>query len=152
MGVTAFNDSTVLCAGVSTQLTAAKSVSYSWSNGDTTQTTTVSQGGSKTYFVINPANGCIAMSAPRNIIIDSSCFVGISGIHESDFFSIAPNPFSDEINIQLSKSFSAESIVSIETMTGAKIKSAVMQPFSKNISLSLKELRKGMYFSAYHQS
>ena len=51
------------CAGGSVMLTASSAASYTWSNGATTQSITVSSAGS--YGVtVTGANGCSATSAP----------------------------------------------------------------------------------------
>ncbi len=144
-GVIALLDTTILNVGVSTQLTAAKSTAYLWSNGDTTQTITVSQQGSVSFYVMNPANGCIAFSAPRMIIVDSSVFVGVDNMIRSNLIEIAPNPFKDETTIQFNQTYPTESIIRIQTLSGKLIKTVVMQPFADNISLSLQDLPKGIY-------
>ncbi|MFN5505623.1 MAG: hypothetical protein ACK48O_02680, partial [Flavobacteriia bacterium] len=54
---------TQFCIGESMNLQASNAFSYLWSNGATTQTTTVSTSGNYTVTVTGN-NGCVATSAP----------------------------------------------------------------------------------------
>ncbi|MBL7923217.1 MAG: fibronectin type III domain-containing protein [Bacteroidia bacterium] len=63
--------STTFCQGGSVTLTAQSGTSYSWSNGQTTQSITVSQNGSFTVAV-NNGSGCAAVSAPVNVTVNSA--------------------------------------------------------------------------------
>ncbi len=146
VGVTAALDSTILCLGVTTQLTAAKSVSYSWSNGDTTQTTFVAQQNTVDFIVTNPANGCVAVSAQHKIVIDSTCFVGFNQHQINDQFVVSPNPFTDEILISAQDNFSKETIVTVVTLNGTEIKQIAIADLSKTKRISLKDLKPGFYF------
>jgi large repetitive protein len=60
---------TTFCEGGSVTLTAPASASYLWSNGATTQSTTVSASGSYEVTVTN-AGGCSATSAPTTVTVN----------------------------------------------------------------------------------
>ena len=59
---------TTFCQGGSVTLTASSGASYLWSNGATTQSTTIQAGGSYTVTVTD-ANGCSAISAPATVTV-----------------------------------------------------------------------------------
>ncbi|HEV7429186.1 MAG TPA: hypothetical protein VGQ46_22760 [Thermoanaerobaculia bacterium] len=62
------NGSTSLCGTGSVTLTAPPDFSYSWSNGATTRSITVTQPGD--YFVtVNDTSGCSAVSAPTHVTV-----------------------------------------------------------------------------------
>lgn len=146
VGVIAALDSTMLCVGATTQLTAAKSVSYNWSNGDTTQTTFVSQQTSVDFIATNPANGCVAVSALHKIVIDSTCFVGLNNNQFNKQFVISPNPFTDKVMIIGKENFSKETVITILTLNGQEIKRIALADVSKTTVISLKDLKAGFYF------
>lgn len=58
-----FSGSTTICIGGSVTLTSSSATSYSWNNGATTQSTTVSSSGNYSVIVTN-TNGCSAYSSP----------------------------------------------------------------------------------------
>jgi hypothetical protein len=60
---------TTFCAGGSVTLTASSGASYAWSNGATTQSTTVNASGSYSVTVTN-ANGCNATSAATAVTVN----------------------------------------------------------------------------------
>jgi len=62
---------TSFCEGGSVQLTAGAGASYLWSNGATTQSITVTAGGTFTVTVTN-ANGCGATSTPTVVEVNSA--------------------------------------------------------------------------------
>lgn len=62
---------TNFCQGGSVTLTAAAGNSYSWSNGQTTQSITVSQSGSFSVAV-NNGTGCASVSAPIQVTVSSA--------------------------------------------------------------------------------
>jgi uncharacterized repeat protein (TIGR01451 family) len=69
---------TSFCQGGSVTLTASAGSSYLWSNGATTQSITVTSGGSYTVSVAD-GNGCAATSAPIGVTVTSPPLVWISG-------------------------------------------------------------------------
>jgi large repetitive protein len=60
---------TTFCQGGSVQLTTGSFSSYAWSNGATTQSITVSTGGSYSVTVTN-ANGCVGTSNSVNVTVN----------------------------------------------------------------------------------
>ena len=62
------NGSTAFCAGGSVTLSGDVGLTYSWSNGATTQSILVTQAGPYTLTVTN-SNNCSAVSAPTNVIV-----------------------------------------------------------------------------------
>ncbi len=60
---------TTFCTGGSVTLTASAGSSYLWSNGATTQSINVTNGGSYSVTVTN-ANGCSATSSPRLVTVN----------------------------------------------------------------------------------
>ncbi|MBK7887477.1 MAG: fibronectin type III domain-containing protein [Bacteroidetes bacterium] len=62
---------TNFCQGGNVTLTASSGNAYNWSNGQTTQSITVSQSGSYSVSV-NTGNGCTAVSAPVNVSVTSA--------------------------------------------------------------------------------
>ncbi len=72
--------STTICEGSSVQLTATSGNSYTWSNGATTQSITVSQQGSYSVTV-DQGNACINSSAVTNVIVNPlpAANIGASG-------------------------------------------------------------------------
>ncbi len=65
------------CPGGSVTLTASLSNSYLWNNGATTRSITVSASGG--YFVtVTDENGCVATSAPANVVVNSNPTATIS--------------------------------------------------------------------------
>lgn len=73
---------TSICRGKSVTLSAPAGLRYRWSNGDTTQTTTVSTAGSYTVFTI--ANGCSsAISAPQQVSIIPGPTAGIVALSDT---------------------------------------------------------------------
>ena len=63
--------STNFCQGGSVTLTAAAGISYTWSNGQTTQAITVSQSGSYSVAV-NNGTGCASVSTPIQVTVNSA--------------------------------------------------------------------------------
>jgi hypothetical protein len=61
--------SPILCQGSTLALNSSAGSSYLWSNGQTTQTIQVTQGGAYTVQVTN-ANGCVGTSNPVNITVN----------------------------------------------------------------------------------
>jgi gliding motility-associated-like protein len=65
----AAGSSTTFCSGESVILTASSGTGYLWSNGQTTQSITVSSSGS--YFVtVTNSNGCAATSVSTNVTVN----------------------------------------------------------------------------------
>jgi uncharacterized repeat protein (TIGR01451 family) len=69
---------TTFCAGGDVTLTASPAQSYAWSNGATTQSITVTSGG--TYTVTVTDNGCSATSAPVTVTVNPAPVVNITGL------------------------------------------------------------------------
>jgi uncharacterized repeat protein (TIGR01451 family) len=68
---------TTFCAGDDVTLTASPGQSYAWSNGATTQSITVTSGG--TFTVTVSDNGCSATSAPVTVTVNPAAVVNITG-------------------------------------------------------------------------
>ncbi|CAF0855395.1 unnamed protein product [Rotaria sordida] len=81
--ITALNPTT-FCAGGSVTLTASAGNSYSWSNGQTTQSINVSTGGNKTVTVTG-ANGCSAISSPILVTVNALPTATITAITPTTF-------------------------------------------------------------------
>ncbi|HEU4886888.1 MAG TPA: IPT/TIG domain-containing protein [Thermoanaerobaculia bacterium] len=75
------NGPTALCDGASVTLTAASAASYLWSNGQTTQSITVSTAGD--YSVTLTNGSCSATSAPVTVTVEASPAVAIIGPEEA---------------------------------------------------------------------
>ena len=64
------NGVTTFCSGGNVILSATAGLTYSWSNGLTTQSITVNQSGNFTITVTN-GNNCTAVSAPTNVVVNA---------------------------------------------------------------------------------
>jgi alpha-tubulin suppressor-like RCC1 family protein len=67
--VAAITGNNAFCPGSFTTLTAGAASTYNWSNGATTQSTTINSAGSYTVTVTN-SNGCTAVSAPFAVVLN----------------------------------------------------------------------------------
>lgn len=75
---------TTFCQGGNVTLTAATGTAYSWSNGQTTQSITVTQGGSYTVAV-NNGTGCAAVSNPVVVSVTNATPVSITNSGPTTF-------------------------------------------------------------------
>jgi len=119
---------------------------YLWSNGDTTQTIQVN--GEDTFSVFVPiGKGGFISSLP---FITSShtnpcSFTSIKERVNSQSFSIYPNPIHDELII-LTDDFTIRNYsYEIFDMLGNKVKASVDQPLEQRISISVNDLKNGIY-------
>jgi uncharacterized repeat protein (TIGR01451 family) len=69
---------TTFCDGGSVTLTAPPAATYAWSNGEQTQSITVTAGGTFTVTVTD-GNGCTATSAPKSVTVHPNASVTITG-------------------------------------------------------------------------
>jgi hypothetical protein len=69
VAVTSISGPTTFCAGNTVTITAPAADSYDWSNNETTQSITVSTGGS--YDVVVTTAGCSATSAPVAVVVNA---------------------------------------------------------------------------------
>jgi hypothetical protein len=83
-GVTA-GGATTFCSGGSVTLTAQGTGSYQWSNGATTQSITVTQGGN--YAVTITGNGCSATSSVTTVTVNPVPTATVSAIGSTTFCS-----------------------------------------------------------------
>ena len=78
------NGSTTFCQGGSVVLTANAGSSYLWSNGQTTQSITVSNTADITVTVTN-ANGCSATSAITSVVVNALPVANITSLNGNSF-------------------------------------------------------------------
>lgn len=96
-------------------LKSSSGVHYQWSTGDTTQRIVVNAPGE--YFVeVTYKNGCTATSAVLPVVVSPAGF--IETIDDGLVVKAYPNPFSDQLTIDVTASHSGELIINLYDVTG----------------------------------
>lgn len=133
---------TLVCRGKSVSLTASGAQSYSWNQGGTLPTITVTPITTSSYTVNGTnANGCNA-NAVITVSV-SECLGLIDGLQDMDI-SVFPNPFTDKINMVNTGNVSIESVI-ITDVLGKVVYNAHELLKSEKL-FQLPSLPSGLYF------
>ena len=134
--VTANSSSSLTCTGDPVNLTASGATSYSWSTGATTSVIAVSPSVTTTYTVTGTIGSCSSViSITQNV---SAC-TGINQLTTNYAVLVYPNPFKEELNINLNETATAEvfntlgQVIIVKTINGVG-------------AINTSELAKGVYY------
>lgn len=132
--------STSICPGQTAVLTATGATGYSWSNGLTTASISVSPTITTNYTVTGNNAQCAATLSVAQTV--DAC-LGIKDNSIANNVSVYPNPFRNELNI--SNSGSGEMVITIADALG---KTVYMTTISENASQTIQTsaLANGLYF------
>ncbi len=129
---------TTFCQGGSAILTASTASAYLWSNGATTQSTTILTAGDYSVTATN-SNGC---SASATQTINVNVCTGIVELTGS-LVSIYPNPATEQINIKLDASFINNATIEVYDVNGKMLLSEKV--LAENTSIVITTLSNGIY-------
>ncbi|MBN8703675.1 MAG: T9SS type A sorting domain-containing protein [Bacteroidetes bacterium] len=129
-----FGDSLMLNAGNT-------SATYTWSNGDTTQTTIIKSSG--TYWVnVSDSNGCETTDSVQVTVSFANSIANAYSTNEN-YLSIYPNPASTILNIQVKCRVNAETKLVMYNCLGQK---EFEGTGSNNYKLDISTKPSGVYF------
>lgn len=117
-------------------------ISYSWSNGDATQTITVSQNGSYSVVVVD-ANGCSGTDTIN--FITTFSVENYDGTNGS--IDVFPNPTKDIVNLQFNDVKAEQVKIDVLSINGAVISTSLANLTSGNglVVLNVSNLSEGVY-------
>lgn len=116
---------------------------YSWSNGSSNQTTTVTNYG-WIYATVTDNNGCDAVDS---VYITNTTSIN-SNLNNDLNFEIFPNPATDFVSIKFNNSDVKNLNIKILNSLGAEIEKIERNTSSNNIELNISDLPTGIYWLA----
>jgi hypothetical protein len=136
-----------ICPGASATLTAFGAVSYSWSNGQTTNPIVVSPNTNTFYTVTGASPAGCTNSVTANVFM-TTC-IGLKEQSDESGINVFPNPFRDVINIRFENAGEKLS-VNIYNSTGQAVCSKECE--SSLMSIDLENKCAGIYFITVSQA
>ena len=148
--------SPLIVNGTGVELTSNTGNGYRWSNGETTQSITVSQPGNYTVAVFNGPN-CFSTSLPVNIT--SQNYSGarlaseISTESSGEQFRIYPNPASNIITIEFNAGQSSNEIFNVYDLSSRVVKrdNLSVETGNNKLTIDISELPSGIYFAGMRE-
>jgi hypothetical protein len=135
---------TLLCSGQSVILSANTAASsYSWSNGASTMSISVSPTTTTVYSITVSDGLC---SASSSITQSVSACTSLSEIDNNASISVYPNPFNESFNIVLGSKNSLEEETHIYVYNTLGSMVLFTKTLENNISINTKEWNSGTYF------
>ncbi|MHB8261462.1 MAG: T9SS type A sorting domain-containing protein [Bacteroidia bacterium] len=142
--INAVSDSTTLCMGNTTTLTASGASSYTWNTSATTSTISITPTVTTTYSVTGTdANGCTNMTTITQTVI--TCGTGINQLTSSnEQITIYPNPASQLVNLKISEFDNLKmNSVEIYNTIGECVHRQIVS--SANCQIDVSNLAEGVY-------
>lgn len=140
--------SNVITTGQTVTLTATPGYSYLWSNGDHTQSITVSAGGSYTVRAYR-GGSCFSTSLPANITVMSLRESLEAANNASAPLSVYPNPANDVLNFVFNQNEGKNISLKILDITGREVQALEVNAIAgeNRIQMNISSLPKGIYMA-----
>lgn len=134
--------SDTFCAGGILTLQAAPGMQYGWSNGETTQSITISSPGTYYTTLVDQTTGCSTTSETLQIT-GTACATGIGDVSANTAMSIYPNPTTDYLVISNSVTPIEKCVV--YDIAGKEMLSVEPAAYSTQVSIDVTTLAEGAY-------
>lgn len=139
--ITTFGSDT-FCAGGILTLQATPGMQYSWNNGETTQSITISSPGTYYTTLVDQTTGCKTTSETLTIV-GSACATAVDDVSPNTAISIYPNPTADYLIINNSSSPIEKCIVF--DIAGKEMFRVQPSAHTTQLSLDVTSLAEGTY-------
>lgn len=148
-GITVSNDTVYACAGAVASFTSPKSVAYSWSTGQTTQSISLSAATTPQLIsctLSNPAVPAQYTMTPFYLVSNSSCSVGLDEVNVDAGIMLNFNSGDDALAIHSKNDLPAGTNVYIYNVSGSKVLSFQTNNDSRELNIPL-HMSSGSYIA-----